>query len=93
VRAKSHSQNYLVMVDYVYFISLLLGRRRGNVPPHVPERVMRVNNRVKRISPHLLPQPQHAVQQYRLNGGQITDPDQNITDPLLNAATKISIRS
>lgn len=59
---------------------------------HVPQLVMRRNNKAKKISPHLLPLPQDAVQQYRLNGGRITDPDQNSTDPLLNSVSKINIR-
>lgn len=59
---------------------------------HIPERLMRNNNRAKKISPHFLPQPQEAANDYRLNGGTITDPDQNITDPLCNTSDKIEIR-
>jgi hypothetical protein len=62
------------------------------VKAHIPERAMKANNKAKKINPHLLPHPQSAVQQYRSNGGQITDPDQSIIDPLLNAPNKLDIR-
>lgn len=59
---------------------------------HVPVQVMRANNKAKKITPHILPRPQYAAQQYRANGGSITDPDENITDPLCNDTTKIDRR-
>lgn len=59
---------------------------------HVPERLMRKSNMAKKISPHILPLPQQAANEYRLNGGTITDPDQDVTDPLFNNSEKIEIR-
>lgn len=69
------------------------GRRRGTMGPHIPLRVMRCMNKAKKISSHILPQPEEAVAQYRFNGGRITDPEQNIRDPLHGDITRINIRS
>lgn len=39
-----------------------------------------------------MPQPQQAADEYRSNGGRLTDPDHIIKDPLFNDAAKIEIR-
>lgn len=59
---------------------------------HVPVQVMKKTSKAKMINPNLLPQPQDAVHQYRLNGGSITDPDLSITDPLCTLYSKRDIR-
>lgn len=40
----------------------------------------------------MIPQPDQAVTDYRLNGGRITDPEQDIKDPLFNSSDKMDIR-
>ena len=70
----------------------LLGRRRGTMPSHIPYHVMRRNNRATVVDASLIPCPQEAVNQYRLNGGRITDPEYDIQDPLFNDPLKSDIR-
>lgn len=77
------------MVIGFYFV----GRRRGAMGAHIPYRVMRNENKAPKISPDLLPKPEDAAEQYRVNGGQITDPEQNVRDPLHGDTTKINMRS
>jgi hypothetical protein len=63
------------------------------MPAHVPERLMRMGNKATVIDPVLLPHPQHAVDQYRRNGGRISDPEQDIKDPLFDDPLKSGLRS
>lgn len=57
---------------------------------HIPQRVMKMNNKAQKVGSHL-PRPEDAVEQYRLNGGHITDPEQNILDPLRDNPIRISL--
>ena len=59
---------------------------------HIPYKMMKSGNKARRISPYLLPSPDIAAEQYRLNGGHITEPEQTIKDPVQDAI-KISMRS
>ena len=61
--------------------------RRG-----IPNVLMNVDNRSKKIDPHLLPSTRSAIQQYCANGGVISDPCCFGRDPLENYDTKKNIR-
>ena len=58
---------------------------------HIPYQLMKMN-KATTIDPRLIPQPDQAVSSYRLNGGKITDPPQDIDDPLFNNSVKMDIR-
>lgn len=60
--------------------------------PHVPYRLMRACNRAVKINSRLIPKPDQAASEYRLNGGRITDPEDEINDPLFSNSIKIDIR-
>lgn len=60
---------------------------------HIPLRVMRNTTKARKIDCQLLPSPGDAAAQYRLNGGHITDPEQNVTDPLHDDSIKLTIRA
>ena len=62
------------------------------MPAHIPVQVMRVNNKASVINPDLILHPQQAIDQYRLKGGSITDPEQHIQDPLFDDPSKMDIR-
>ena len=63
------------------------------MPAHIPVEVMKEGNRVTRIDPALIPRPQQAIDDYRLNGSTITDPDIDFKDPLFDDPVKIDLRS
>ena len=58
---------------------------------HVPVQLMRRNSKAKILDNGILPGPDDAVRQYRLNGGSITDPEQSIRDPLCTDTVKMNI--
>ena len=72
-----------------YFCSFLGGRKRG-MKRVVPNRLMNLDNRAKRIDPTLLPTTEEAVQLYP---GTISEPCSFGTDPLEFSASKKNIRS
>ncbi len=59
---------------------------------HIPIDLMRKGNKAAEISLHQIPSPQQAVESYRRNGGRITDPGQEVQDPLFNVTKKCEIR-
>lgn len=59
---------------------------------HIPVQLMRMGNKAPQISLHQIPSPQHAIESYRINGGRITDPDQEVQDPLFNNTEKCELR-
>lgn len=59
---------------------------------HVPYQLMQAHNKATRVDTRLIPQAEQAVSDYRLGGGRITDPDQDINDPLFNDMVKMDIR-
>ena len=62
------------------------------MPRHVPDKAMVQDNRVKKINTHLLPTSAHAVQQYRVSGGTISDNSPFGHDPLAMDPRKMQIR-
>lgn len=61
------------------------------MPSHVPDVVMRRNNRVKRIMTRL-PGPAEAISMYQGSGGRISDGAQFGQDPLYGDDNKCTIR-
>ena len=62
------------------------------MPAHIPEQVMRINNKAAAIHANQIPRPQEAIDNYRSNGGSITDPELDIEDPLNGDPGKSDIR-
>ena len=58
---------------------------------HIPIQVMKTENRAKKISLQLLPNPNQAVLEYCQGGGRITDPDANSagSDPITDGAKQL----
>ena len=71
----------------------IVGRRRGGMHSHVPNEVMRTNNRIARVDMRHIPSPQHAVRMYHEEGGRISDKTYFGDDPICADLTKCSIRS
>ena len=69
---------------------MFAGRR--NHEAHVPVIEMSVNNKVTKLHHAVIPPYQQAVDEYRQNGGQLTDPDGRCVDPLIENQGKINIR-
>ena len=71
------------MHTYVHTLKVYLaalrkhGMRRG-----IPNRLMNVDNRARRIDSSLMPTVEEAVNQYQLTGGRISEPCSFGTDPL-----------
>lgn len=59
---------------------------------HIPYQLLRRYNQAARVNVQLIPGPEQAVREYRLNGGRITDPRIDINDPLFNNPVKIDMR-
>ena len=62
------------------------------MPSHIPYHVMKRDNRATVVDAGLIPNPEEAVHQYRLNGGRITEPENATQTPLFNDPTKSDIR-
>ena len=88
-----HVRAWCGLLGLIIAPNFYAGRRKGTMPAHIPEMVMRNDNRATRITVPM-PQPQQAADEYRMNGGRITDPDTCSTfkDPLLHDAAKVDIR-
>ena len=69
----------------------IIGRRRGGMRSHVPNEVMRTNNRIARVDMRHVPSPHHAVRMYHEEGGRISDETYFGDDPICADLTKCSI--
>lgn len=58
----------------------------------VPNIIMNLDNRAKHIDPDLLPSAAVAIEQYRTNGGNISDPCSFGSDPIGSNTSKKDIR-
>lgn len=67
------------------------GRKRG-MRRGIPNALMELDNRARKIYPQLLPSTTTAIQQYSLNGGTISDPCCFGIDPLQSSNAKTIIR-
>ena len=66
------------------------GRKRG-MRRGIPNALMELDNRARKIYPQLLPSTTTAIQQYSLNGGTISDPCCFGIDPLQSSNAKTII--
>ena len=71
---------------------IFTGRRRGGMNSHIPNDVMRTDNRIARLDLRNLPGASQAVSMYH-QGRRISDETGFGTDPLQGDDAKASIRS
>lgn len=99
--AQQHYYKLLTRLNFVqaviYWLSIAaifitIGGRKRGMRRGVPNVLMELDNRTRKIHPQLLPSTTTAIQQYSLNGGTISNPCWFGVDPLQNNHTKMMIR-
>ena len=71
---------------------MYVGGRKRAMKRGIPNVVMNLDNRTRKIDSQLLPSPSVAAQQYRMNGGTISEPCSFGYDPLEGNSDKKNIR-
>ena len=69
-----------------------LGGRKRKMRRGIPNVLMELDNRARKICPLLFPSTTMAISQYNMNGSTISDPCYFGTDPLQNYEAKMTIR-
>ena len=65
--------------------------QKRTIITRIPNIRMLQDNRTKRISPTILPDPILAADMYRNGGGRLTDPEPYGLDPIANDLVKVDI--
>ena len=73
-------------------ICILLGRRRGGLPSHIPNVAMSRQNKIASVNLHLVPSSNDALLLYRQDGGSITEVSTFGRDPIMDSDEKKAIR-